>query len=62
MIGAHQTTNDVYMSDSEVGSITSIPEEDEGWNVVGSHAAREALAKKFGTPDTTDESERVQRP
>lgn len=62
LTAVQHTKNDVYMSDSEVGSITTVLEEEEGWNVVGSDAAREALARKVGKNTTTDESERVSHP
>lgn len=51
------------MSDSEVGSITTVPEEEEGWNTVGDQAAREALAAKVDNMNMTpDESGRVGNP
>ena len=56
-----QAPNDAYMSDSEVGSITTVHEEEEGWIPVGDQAAREALAATFGNKPP-DESGRATNP
>ena len=55
LVTPQQTQTDAYMSDSEVGSITTVLEEEEGWNQTGDQAARDALAAKFGntTPDAS---------
>ena len=50
-----QHNEDEYMSDSEVGSISTVLEEEVGWQQTGDQAARDALAAKFGstTPDAS---------